>query len=354
MAKSQGVAGWHTMRKEDLVRALVLEDRRKKKRGQGLSRVAAAKRQASREAARKNDAAVAKLLQLRRMGRQNLALSDSADSGKKNSVKAMTDRVVVMVRDPYWLHAYWELSSQSIQRACMALGQNWHGAKPVLRLICPNDGAGGSLNREIEIHGGVNNWYIDVQDPPCEYRVEIGYVAANGEFYCLAKSNTVMTPPAGSSESVDENWADIAENADRIFAMSGGYSSQGTSLELQELLEERLQRPLGSPLETRYGGGAANVLMKPEDLQLAIDAELVIYGISHPNAHLTVQGEPVKPQADGTFTVRLSMPDRRQVIPLVASSPDGSEQRTIVLAIERNTKVMEPMHRDPAAVAVRK
>ena len=45
------------------------------------------------------------------------------------------DRVVCMVRDPYWLHVYWELTRQSVQRAEAALGQEWHGSKPILRLI---------------------------------------------------------------------------------------------------------------------------------------------------------------------------------------------------------------------------
>ena len=78
--------------------------------------------------------------------------------------------------------------------------------------------------RDIPIHGGVSHWYVDVQDPPSEFRMEIGYLAANGQFYCLARSNSVTTPPAGTSDSVDENWTDVADNADRIFAMSGGYS----------------------------------------------------------------------------------------------------------------------------------
>ena len=41
---------------------------------------------------------------------------------------------MVMVRDPYWLHAYWELSRRSIERAEAAMGQHWHAARPVLRL----------------------------------------------------------------------------------------------------------------------------------------------------------------------------------------------------------------------------
>src|SRR5438045_5505654 len=45
------------------------------------------------------------------------------------------DRIVCMVRDPYWLHTYWELTRQAVQRAEAALGQDWHGAKPILRLL---------------------------------------------------------------------------------------------------------------------------------------------------------------------------------------------------------------------------
>jgi uncharacterized protein len=37
---------------------------------------------------------------------------------------------------------------------------------------------------------------------------------------------------------------------------------------------------------------------------------------------------------------------RQQVLPVVASTADGVEQRTIVIAVERNTKVLEPMHRE--------
>ena len=51
-------------------------------------------------------------------------------------------------------------------------------------------------------------------------------------------------------------------------------------------------------------------------------------------------------ESDGSFMVRFNMPDRRQVFPIVACSVDGTQQRTIVLAVERNTKVMEPVARE--------
>jgi hypothetical protein len=40
------------------------------------------------------------------------------------------------------------------------------------------------------------------------------------------------------------------------------------------------------------------------------------------------------------------LPDSRQIIPAVAASADGVEERTIVLAVERNTKQLEPMIHD--------
>ena len=73
---------------------------------------------------------------------------------------------------------------------------------------------------------------------------------------------------------------------------------------------------------------------------------MVIHGTTHSDARVTLQGEPLKLRADGSFSVRVDLPNRRQVIPLVASTKDGVEQRTIVLAVERNTKVMEPLTRD--------
>ena len=117
--------------------------------------------------------------------------------------------------------------------------------------------------------------------------------------------------------------------------------------ETLELLEERLHRPMGSPMATRYGAGASAVPHNQDDFQFAVDAELVVYGIVNRDAHLTLKGEPVQLRPDGSFSVRLNLPNRRQVIPVVASAADGVEQRTIVLAVERNTKVMEPVIRIP-------
>jgi len=360
MAKKQGVPGWHAMRKDQLVRAILKANKGAKlpsppPRGRqratvGNSRSRSKRGQSTSSAGRSVPVAKAVSPQVRQRINQlqsklerirNLAATPPNGPCEDREIK---DRLVVMVRDPYWLHAYWELSHTSVLRARAAMGQHWHTARPVLRLLNLATDGTTSLLRTIAIHGGVNNWYVDVLDPPSQFRLEIGYVAANGHFHRLVSSNPVATPPAGNCHAMDENWTDVEQNADRIFAMSGGYSPRGGNPELQELLEERLGRPMGSPMQTRFGTGA--VPGQPDEFRLAVDAEMIVYGATHGNAHVTLRGEPVQLRSDGTFAVRLSMPDRRQVIPVVASSSDGMEQRTISIAVERNTKAMEPVHRD--------
>jgi hypothetical protein len=171
----------------------------------------------------------------------------------------------------------------------------------------------------------------------------------DGRFVSLARSNVVSTPPVSAVKSFDGNWAEVAEDFDRIYALSGGYSGDGDHSELRDLFEQRLRRPMGSPMATRFGLGAARGGGIRDDFCFELDTELVVYGVTNPDARVTLKGEPVRLQPDGTFSVRFSLLERRQVFPVVASSGDGAEERTIVLAVERNTKVMEPVLREPDA-----
>ena len=117
------------------------------------------------------------------------------------------DRIVVLTRDSYWLHAYWELSRTTLARAQAALGQDWHTARPILRVmdVSSEDTTSSTERqvRDIPIHGGVNNWYIDVLEPPRSYRIDIGYLSRRGRFYVLARSNVVTTPKAGVTDPLD-------------------------------------------------------------------------------------------------------------------------------------------------------
>lgn len=378
LAKRRGVSGWNTMRKDQLVAALSRMVKRReaaratnKKRtvpirlsgGRSAGRktqisrrsagMSSAKRSAAGGKIAKNSRLVKRLEQAKSQLLRSKDLASNGHNGNgsvQNIYAVVKDRLVVMVRGPFWLHACWELGAQSIQRAQVAMGQDWHAARPVLRLLHVTNAAASSSServvRDISIHGGVKNWYIDVKEAPQTYRVEIGYLSLKGRFYSLARSNTITTPAATAGDSLDAHWGDIAGNCDKIYAMSGGYSTEGTSAELQELFEERMRRPMGSPAANRYGNGADGLLPREKNFRFEIDAEIIVHGATQTGAHVTMQGEPIKVQPDGSFHVRLDLPNRRQVIPIVARTKDGIEQRTVVLAVERNTKIMEPVTRE--------
>lgn len=338
MARQAGVTGWHSMRKEELISAILKVGKQnpnavngtKPKQTPTKPKISRAKQRIQKKIAN---------IQAEKQRLHDLSTNNRSEIGE---IRA--DRLVLLVRDPYWLHASWEISAKSIERARTALGQEWHNAAPVLRLHRLDEQGNTSATRQITIHGGVSNWYIDVINPPSSYRCEIGYCSKSGRFYGIARSNDVGTPTPTADSRVDENWNDVARNADHIYAMSGGYSATGASLELQEMLEERLQRRLGRPADTRFGNGATT----PEvnNLKFSIDVDLMVHGSANPHTHLTIQGEPVAVRADGTFTVKLPFPDRRQVIPIVASSATGTEERTIILGVERNTKHLESTKRE--------
>ena len=210
MARRRGVNGWHAMRKDQLVAVLARAAQRRRRVARRLARksVAPVRRSNSRSAGPSRQAIDAGSQNQDRFGRQVEPQSShpqtlGAGQGTNGSLEGsgfatvnngngtvhningvVRDRLVVMVRGPFWLHACWELRAQSIQRAQVAMGQDWHTARPVLRLFHVTNAAASSSServlRDIEIHGGVKNWYIDVKEAPQTYRVEIGYLSVQG------------------------------------------------------------------------------------------------------------------------------------------------------------------------------
>jgi uncharacterized protein len=257
------------------------------------------------------------------------------------------DRLILMVRDPFWLHACWEITRKSVERAKAALAGQWHTARPVLRLLKADDTSTTSntenVYRDIEIHGAVRHWYIETESPGSTFRLLLGYMFGNNRFHELARSNPVTPPIPGSPDSTDDHWADLTKDADRVYALSGGHEDDSSAGELQQMMQEKLKRPIGNPSLTQFGSGAEGSLRRMKNFHLELDAEMVVFGTTHPLAVLTVGGEPVSIRSDGSFSARVPFPNNRQVLAATSKSRDGLDEQTIVLAVERNTKIMEPL-----------
>jgi hypothetical protein len=68
-----------------------------------------------------------------------------------------------------------------------------------------------------------------------------------------------------------------------------------------------------------------------------VNAEVIFYGGTDPRAKVSIAGQPVQLQPDGTFRYHFRFPDNDFEIPIVAVSPDGQETRSAVLYFRRET-----------------
>ena len=120
MAKKKGVTGWHSMRKDQLVKALlkVAKQKEKEKSKQAVTR----SRQTSlksKSTTRKtqSDSVIARKIRLERARAENLKNLSAAHAVLTRNTPPEKDRLVLVVRDSYWLQAYWEITRATVQRA---------------------------------------------------------------------------------------------------------------------------------------------------------------------------------------------------------------------------------------------
>jgi hypothetical protein len=265
------------------------------------------------------------------------------------------DQLVLLVRDPFWLHAYWEITARTVERAKVALGVFWHTSLPIIRLFrLESDGTTQpkrSFVRDILVHGGVNNWYLDVIDPPSAFQIELGYISREKKFYSLVSSNIVETPQQqviDELDNLDGNWRGVAEDLGRIYKLSGGDSN---NQELKKIFEEQLHRPMSAPLLSRYRASQHQSLGSEKtrrNFLFNIDVDIIIHGKTDPSVQVTIRNEPIKVQPDGSFGIRFALPEKRHVFSMEAEGSDGVETQRAILTIERNTRILETLFQESA------
>ena len=138
-----------------------------------------------------------------------------------------TSRLVLMVIDPYWVFAYWEIT-----RAQMAKARRGRpSAMTVLRIYDLTGADGGAEGRrgslaraslrapgkrpkpnfsfDIEIVPGADNWYINLWAPQRSLYADLGLRGPDGQFLRIVRSNRVETPPAQASPVRNEQLATV-------------------------------------------------------------------------------------------------------------------------------------------------
>lgn len=255
------------------------------------------------------------------------------------------NKIVVMVRDPWWLFTYWEIAPDKENEVRNRISsRGLHPVKSILRVYDVTDlefnGKNAHSHFDIELSGMASNWYINVGTPNRAWIIEIGILANNNEFFALARSNCVRTPRFGMSEVVDEEWMCQEDDYWKMFGLSGGFGLGKASLSLKEMFKKRLMSQITS---AGWSGAVSSFsspvkkALKKKGFWLVVDCELIVYGQTEPDANVTVQNKPIKLRKDGSFTLRFALPDGKQEIPVVATSFDGDDKRSITPIVTRRT-----------------
>jgi len=246
------------------------------------------------------------------------------------------DKIILQVRDPRWLHTYWELRDQTIQGLKNKFGDDFYRAKRVLRVYDVTNILfnGFNANRffDIQINDFANSWYVDTAGPGRVWCVDLGLMLADGRFITILRSNLVRTPLDGPSWVTDEEWMIPEEMFARLYGMGFGL---GKSSPVGGAWQERIKQGLFS---SGLSSSPVKKEIKERNFWLKVDCELIVYGATEPDAQVTVQRVPIKLRPDGTFTLRYYLPDGKQIIPVKATSADKLEERTITPTVTRETK----------------
>jgi hypothetical protein len=244
-----------------------------------------------------------------------------------------------MVKDPWWLYAYWEIQPQVERQARHQLSPDEHqGLHSILRVydVTGRDFPAQAANHwfDIPLSGMANQWYIHANTPNRSFLVDIGLRTKSGRFLTLARSNQVTTPRFGPSEIVDEEWMTSEGDYWKLFGLTAGIGMGASPGALKALLERKMFSPgLFSP-----GLFSPVRIPKARGFWFWVDAELIVHGATDSKATVTLQGQPIKLRPDGTFSVRMALPEGTHTIPVEATSPDGVEVRTITPIVARRTE----------------
>ena len=279
-----------------------------------------------------------------------------------------TRRLMLVARDPHWLYAHWDLTPQQ-QREYNALSTDRH----LVVRVQPGTLAGQPFT-ELHVHPESHSWFIHVERAATRYSAELGYHPAVGEWVRVATSTPAATPPDTVSADRTLRFATVPpevplrelaasdkqmRRAERpppgaqqervlaaVFKRYRIIHEPASSIGIPELIRgpaEAEQLP-SSPVLPAPGGAQIESISSPlggeapfpQGSWLNVNAELVLYGATTPDARVTISDQPVMLRPDGTFSFRFALPDGDYNIAVSALSPAG-ESRQAALEFSRRT-----------------
>ena len=307
-----------------------------------------------------------------------------------------TKKLFLTARDPHWLYAHWDLTREQ-QLKLNAQSSDGH---LVLRIYAHK--IEGHPVYEIHVHPESRHWFTHVERAGNSYIAELGYYSSLGKWTRISTSSGTMTPPDAVSSETDTDFATIpfefpfakllelikaavCENLPLAQALEElrrhGYPDLPRasalvsttspriswtpqqeqalakiinidqvrrvwmgSLEITELIRRKLAHEISSVGASQFGVSSLSSpfggMEVPKNFWFNVNAELIIYGATEPDAKVTLGGHEIKLRSDGSFSYRFSLPDGKYDLPAVAVSADGTDARAASLKFSRETEYL--------------
>ena len=183
--------------------------------------------------------------------------------------------------------------------------------------------------------------------------------------------------PAGGE--VEGKWSAAQEKAlGEVISLDTAQRIWIGSLEITELIRRRLAQEMssmgaaqfGAPSSWSGGLGLSSQMgsvtspfgagQRRRGFWFNVNAELIIYGATEPDATVTIGERKIRLRPDGTFSFRFALPDGDYRLPAAAHSSDGEETRSADLKFHRGTSYkgevgkhpQDPNLRPPVVAAV--
>ena len=239
------------------------------------------------------------------------------------------------------MHAYWEIAPYTWTEVEKSFGADVRTAgRAVLRFF--NAGEDAKTAFDVDVSVDARNWYVRLMRSGGSWYARLGIVLPDGRFVLLAISNTIHMPAGQVSDQLDEKWAILKSEWERLFELSGAGKLGAGSLDMARMLAQRweLFKSVSSWSGVFLGGSSWS---RPKEslskkFWLVADAEVIVYGATEPNAKVKFQGQPIKLNPDGTFSFRFALPDGQQRFPIEATDKDGDLSESIEITVNRKTR----------------
>ncbi len=162
------------------------------------------------------------------------------------------DRIVLIVRDPFVVHAYWEATTARLEHEKAWF--SW-GSKLFIRIFDVTgvqfDGRNAIGYFDQEVNEQTGSWYFDLGRPGHSFCADLGLLSPEGRFLSLVRSNYITIPRDGVSEVVDEEWMLADEEFWKLYnypeGFQGGLSSPRRGPQEWEMMKRRRLQEMSSP-----------------------------------------------------------------------------------------------------------